>query len=66
MLQTPRNRKGIRKLLEIVNYYRKFMPNMAATAKPIYALLKIRRSGNTKTEDNYLRKLKKRFQGGKH
>ena len=40
MLRAPRNRKEVRQLLGIVNYYRKFMSDMAATAEPIYALLK--------------------------
>ena len=42
-----------------MNYYRKFMPDMAATAEPIYALLKDKKKWIwNKLEEDLLRKIK--------
>ena len=59
MLRAPRNWNEVRQLLGIVNYYRKFMPDMAASAKPIYVILKDKKKWTwNKLEEDSLRKIK--------
>jgi hypothetical protein len=39
-LRAPKTVKEVRQVLGVINYYRKFIENMAIVAKPIYELLK--------------------------